>query len=45
METLGNGSGQVLYSRQAITDGVGEVVKKINYGFAKYRMNINTWYE
>lgn len=43
--TIGNGSGQVLYSRQAITEGVGSVVTTINYGFAKYRMKINTWYE
>ncbi len=43
--TIGNGSGQVLFSRQAIADGIGEVVKKINYGFAEYRMGIISWYE
>lgn len=43
--TIGNGSGSVLYSRQAITDGIGSVVKNTNYGFARFRMNVNSWYE
>ncbi len=43
--TVGNGSGQVLFSRQAIKDGIGEIIKAVNFGFAKTRITISYWYE
>ncbi len=46
---LGNGSGSVIYSSQAVASGVedaGGVVKDvIKYGFGKHRLKILAWYE
>ncbi|MFA7227557.1 MAG: hypothetical protein WC061_00865 [Melioribacteraceae bacterium] len=43
--TIGNGSGDVLFSRKAITDAIGSVLSASNYGFAKHRMRVVSWYE
>lgn len=43
--TIGNGSGNVLFSRTAIKDGIGEIIQTSNFGFAKTRLTISYWYE
>lgn len=43
--SIGNGSGGVFYSRQAITDAIGSILSSSNHGFAKHRINIINWYE
>lgn len=42
---IGNGSGDALYSRAAIVNGIGQIVKSNRYGFAKSRIDIKSWYE
>lgn len=43
--SIGNGSGNVLYSRQAIMNATNSVLDQGNYGYAKHRMSIIKWYE
>ncbi|MFA5805999.1 MAG: hypothetical protein WC879_15285 [Melioribacteraceae bacterium] len=43
--TIGNGSGTVLFSRQALINGIGEIINAANFGFAKTRITISYWYE
>ncbi|KAF0150899.1 MAG: hypothetical protein FD143_2408 [Ignavibacteria bacterium] len=43
--SIGNGSGDVLFSRQAIIDGIGEVVTEEKFGFASHRLNIAHWFD
>lgn len=42
---IGNGSGDVLFSRRAIIDGIGEGVSANKFGFAQHRLDIGQWYE
>jgi hypothetical protein len=42
---IGNGSGDALFSRQAIISGIGQVVKANRFGFGKQRIAIHRWYE
>jgi len=44
---IGNGSGQVLYSSEAIKEATGDVAEPEldNYGFAKTRVKVYQWYE
>lgn len=42
---IGNGSGDALFSRKAIIDGIGQVVKANLYGFGKQRIIVHRWYE
>lgn len=42
---IGNGSGDALFSRKAIVDGIGQVVKSNKFGFGKQRITIDKWYE
>ena len=42
---IGNGSGNVLFSRKALLNGIGEIVKVSNFGFAKTRIVVSNWYE
>ncbi len=43
--SIGNGSGEVYYSSQAISDALGSIINSGNYGFAKHRLNIINWLE
>jgi hypothetical protein len=43
--TIGNGSGNVLFSRKALINGIGEIITAVNFGFAKTRITISYWYE
>ena len=43
--SIGNGSGNVLYSRQAIMNAMNSAVDQSNYGYAKHRMSVIKWYE
>ncbi len=43
--SIGNGSGGIFYSQQAITDAIGSILSSSNHGFAKHRMSIINWYE
>ena len=44
---IGNGTGKVLYSRQALVKAIVEVEEQIKtqYGFAKKRLKVKHWYE
>ncbi|MEJ2196609.1 MAG: hypothetical protein P8X73_17385 [Ignavibacteriaceae bacterium] len=44
---IGNGTGKVLYSRQALVKAIVEVEEQIKtqYGFAKKRLKVMHWYE
>ncbi len=43
--SIGNGSGDVLYSRRAIMNAVNGALNQSNYGYAKHRMSVIKWYE
>ncbi|MGD8779944.1 MAG: hypothetical protein PVH88_13400 [Ignavibacteria bacterium] len=42
---IGNGSGRILYSSEAITGATALDDESINYGFGEKRINIDRWYE
>lgn len=42
---IGNGSGDAIFSRQAIINGIGQVVKANLFGFGKQRIIVHKWYE
>ncbi|MFC2119636.1 hypothetical protein ACFLQ4_01055 [Bacteroidota bacterium] len=44
---IGNGTGKVLYSKQALVKAIVEVEEQIKtqYGFAKKRLKVKHWYE
>ncbi len=43
--TIGNGSGSVLFSRVAISKALDDIISSGNFGFAKKRINIKLWSE
>jgi len=43
--SIGNGSGDVLFSSQAIKDAIGSILVTSNHGFAKHRVSIINWFE
>lgn len=43
--SIGNGSGDVLYSSQAIMNAVGATLNSQNSGYAKHRLTVTGWFE
>lgn len=43
--SIGNGSGNILFSRQVIMNAINNALNQSNYGYAKHRMTVIKWYE